>query len=164
MSKELHSPTSSFAMEIASIPGGEDIRKCIQCGICSATCSVASVVDKYRPRKLIQKILIGERNEVLKDDLPWLCMMCRTCEDRCQEGASPVDIFHVVRQLAVKEGYIPDAFKQATKTVLLDGWMLEDAYSDFIEEDRENLNLDTNLEWNEEFTRRLMSKYFKGVI
>ncbi len=157
-----HTPSSDFAIEIAAIPGGEAIIKCIQCGICTATCAVASVSDKYRPRQLIQKILIGKRDEVLQSDDPWLCMTCRMCEDRCQEDASPADIFQVVRHLAAKEGHIPKVFRDVTDTVLRDGWMLEDAYSDFIEDDRDDLGLDTDLNWNTIFVEKIKNKYFKG--
>jgi heterodisulfide reductase subunit C len=45
---------------------------------------VASFSEKYRPRQLIQKIIIGKRNEVLQSELQWLCMTCRMCEERCQ--------------------------------------------------------------------------------
>jgi heterodisulfide reductase subunit C len=68
-----HVPSSSFAREVEAEPGGADIAKCIQCGMCTASCMVASVTDKYRPRKLIQMILLGLREEVLSldTDLSW---------------------------------------------------------------------------------------------
>ncbi len=40
--------------------------------------------------------------------------------------------------------------------------MLEDAYSDFIEDDRDDLGLDTDLSWNRKFVAKLKKKYFKG--
>ena len=162
MSKTSHTPTSSFAKELAEIPGGEGINQCIQCGICTASCAVASVSDRYRPRQLIQKILIGKRDEVLKSDIPWLCMTCRMCEERCQEGVSPAEIFQAVRHLAVKEGQVPSTFTNVADQVLRDGWMLEEAYADFIEDDREDLGLETDLAFDAEFTQKLRRKYFGG--
>jgi heterodisulfide reductase subunit C len=160
LSANTHTPTSSFAKELAALPGGEGIKKCIQCGICTATCAVASVSDKYRPRQLIQKILIGKRDEVIQSDIPWLCMTCRMCEDRCQEDVSPADIFQTVRHLAVKEGHVPQSFKDVANLVLRDGWILKDSYSDFIEDDREDLGLDTDLHWDTSFAKRIKDKYF----
>jgi len=161
-SAKTHVPSSSFAREIEAEPGGADIAKCIQCGMCTASCMVASTTDKYRPRKLIQMILLGLREEVLSSELPWLCMTCRMCEERCQEDVNLSEIFHAVREIAAREGHIPKAFQNAINVVLKDGWMLEDAYSDFIEDDRDDLGLDTELSWNKKFVAKLKKKYFKG--
>ncbi|TFG14166.1 4Fe-4S dicluster domain-containing protein [Candidatus Thorarchaeota archaeon] len=163
MEGELHHPSSDFAKELEKVPGGEAIKKCVQCGICTATCMVARESDKYRPRQLIQKILLGEREEVLKSLQPWLCMSCMMCEERCQEGVSPSDIFHAVRRIAAKEGHVPSAYKQTVETVLKDGWLLEDSYSDFIEDDRDDLGLEMNLKWNKKFVEHVKKKYFPEV-
>jgi heterodisulfide reductase subunit C len=158
---KLHTPTSDFAEEIATHPNGEGINKCVQCGICTASCMVASYEEKYRPRKLIQKILLGEREEVLKSELPWLCMTCRLCEERCQEDVSIAEIFHVIREIAAKEGHIPNTFKKTVDTVLTDGWLLKDSYSDMIMDDREDLGLNPDLTWNNEFPKKLKDVYYK---
>ncbi|MHA1904542.1 MAG: 4Fe-4S dicluster domain-containing protein [Candidatus Thorarchaeota archaeon] len=162
MSSKGHTPNSSFAIEVAAEPGGEDINKCIQCGICTASCAVSSTTDKYRPRQIIQKILIGKRDEVLNSELPWLCMTCRMCEERCQEDVSPADILQAVRHIAAREGHIPKIFSQTAETVLEDGWLLDDAYSDFIEDDRIDLGLDPDLRWDNKFTQKVKAKYFGG--
>ncbi|NWF97111.1 MAG: 4Fe-4S dicluster domain-containing protein [Candidatus Thorarchaeota archaeon] len=159
MDPELHTPTSSFAEEISSIPGGEGINKCIQCGLCTASCVIARTTDRYHPRKLIQKILLGKRNEVLTDRQPWLCMTCRMCEERCQEGVSPAEIFHAVRQIAAREGHVPTSFRKAVDKVLNDGWMLADAYSDWNEDERADLGLSPDLGWNKTFANRVRRRY-----
>ncbi|MHA2084779.1 MAG: 4Fe-4S dicluster domain-containing protein [Candidatus Thorarchaeota archaeon] len=162
MASDTHTPTSSFAREIAAIPGGEVVNKCIQCGICTASCAVSAVSETYRPRRLIQKILIGKRDEVLTSNLPWLCMTCRMCEERCQEDVSPAEIFQAVRQLAATEGHVPRPFRDSVNTVLRDGWLLKASYSDFIEDEREDLGLDSDLHWNSEFGERLKNEFFEG--
>ncbi|MHA1959889.1 MAG: 4Fe-4S dicluster domain-containing protein [Candidatus Thorarchaeota archaeon] len=164
MTSEPHSPNSDFAIELSRQPGGELLSRCIQCGICTATCPVSSASDVYRPRRLIQKILIGKREEVLQSDVPWFCMTCRMCEDRCQEDVSPADIFQAVRHLAVQEGRIPEIFRSTAELVLADGWLLKESYSDFIEDDREDLGLDKDLHWNSDFTKRVKKRYFGGGI
>lgn len=158
-----HTPSSSFARELERVPGGVSLSKCIQCGICTACCVVAHVSERYRPRMLIQKILLGERDEVLSSELSWLCMTCRMCECRCQEGVSPAEIFQAVRYIAAREGHIPSVFRNSVKTILQDGWMLESSYSDFIMDEREELGLDPELDWNSRFTRRLKEIYFPEV-
>ena len=158
--RKRHTPSSGFAKELEAIPGGEDISKCIQCGICTASCVVARATDKYRPRKLIQKIILGDREEVLADEQTWFCLTCRMCEERCQEGVSPAEIFHAVRVLAAREGHIPRVFQTTIDTVLEDGWMLEDAYSDFTEDERDDLNLNPDLRHSTDFAARIKKRYF----
>ena len=157
-----HSPSSTFAKEIEQEPGGEGIMKCIQCGMCTASCMVARTIERYRPRKLIQKILLGKREEGLRSELPWLWMTCRLCEERCQEDVDLAEIFHAIREVAAREGYIPTVYQNTIDKVLKDGWILNDAYSDFVEDDRDDLGLDTDLGWNNEFTKKLKKRFFEG--
>ncbi|TFH05658.1 MAG: 4Fe-4S dicluster domain-containing protein [Candidatus Thorarchaeota archaeon] len=159
---DCHTPSSSFAKEVEKEFGGEGIMKCIQCGMCTASCMVANMTDKYRPRQLIQKILLGKREEVLTSELPWLCMTCRLCEERCQEDVNLSEIFHVVREIATREGHIPKAFQNTVDKVLKDGWLLNDVSTDFIEDDRSDLGLDIALDWNNEFVKRVKKRYFDG--
>jgi heterodisulfide reductase subunit C len=84
------------------------------------------------------------------------------CESRCQEGISLADVFHAVRLLAVKEGRVPPVFRRSTRTILQDGWMLEGAASDLVEEDREDLGLNPTPEWNNTFSSKIRTKYFAG--
>ena len=155
-------PNSNFVKEVAAVPGGEVVSNCVQCGICTASCAVASVSDRYRPRALIQKMLLGNRDAVLGSEQPWLCMACRMCEDRCQEGISLADVFHAVRLLAVKEGRVPPVYRRSARTILQDGWMLEGAASDIVEEDREDLGLNPTPKWNNTFSSKVRTKYFAG--
>ncbi|MGY5859205.1 MAG: 4Fe-4S dicluster domain-containing protein [Candidatus Thorarchaeota archaeon] len=157
-----HAPSSGFAKEVEQEFGGDAIMKCVQCGLCTASCMVASMTDKYRPRQLIQKILLGIREEVLTSDLPWLCMTCRMCEARCQEDVNLSDIFHAVREIATREGHIPPVFQNTVDQVLEDGWLLKDAYTDFIEDDRDDLGLDIKLDWNNEFVKKVKKRYLDG--
>lgn len=157
-----HAPSSDFAKEVEQEFGGEGIVKCIQCGMCTASCMVANMTDKYRPRQLIQKILLGKREEVLTSDLPWLCMTCRLCEERCQEDVNLSEIFHAVREIATREGHIPKVFQNTVNKVLEDGWLLNDAYTDFIEDDRSDLGLDIDLDWNNEFVKKIKKRYIDG--
>ncbi|MFW9921206.1 MAG: 4Fe-4S dicluster domain-containing protein [Candidatus Thorarchaeota archaeon] len=159
--KSVHVPNSNFAREVAMEEGGDAINKCVQCGICTASCVVANANDLYRPRRMIQKIILGKREEVLGSDQSWLCLNCRMCEERCQEGVSPAEIFHAVRVIAAREGHIPRVFRDTVDTVLEDGWLLKDSYTDFQEEDREDLGLNPNLEMNHDFVEKVKKRYFQ---
>ena len=157
-----HAPSSNFAKEVEQEFYGDGIMKCIQCGMCTASCMVASMAERYRPRMLIQKILLGRREEVLSSELPWLCMTCRLCEERCQEDVNLSEIFHAVREIAAREGYIPQVFRNTINKVLEDGWLLNDAFTDFVEDDRSDLGLDPKLYWNNEFVKKVKKRYFEG--
>ncbi|MBN1757822.1 MAG: 4Fe-4S dicluster domain-containing protein [Chitinispirillaceae bacterium] len=96
-----------FCDEIASMPGGGNIRKCFACGTCAAGCPVTSIDDEYNCRTIIRQIQYGMREEVLKSPVIWLCVMCYRCYARCPQQVNFTDIMRALRHLAVKEGYAP---------------------------------------------------------
>ncbi|MGY5856538.1 MAG: 4Fe-4S dicluster domain-containing protein [Candidatus Thorarchaeota archaeon] len=152
-------PSASFIQELTSMPGGELIEKCVACGVCTASCAVASG-SQYNPRQVMQKILVGARERVLESEQPWLCKTCHLCEDSCQYGVKLADVFKVVRKLAIREGIVPIAFQQAAQTILTDGWLMKEAYSDFVADERKGLGLSSRLSQNKQYTRDVKSKYF----
>lgn len=96
-----------FCEEIASMPGGGNIRKCFACGTCAAGCPVTNIDDEYNCRTIIRQIQYGMREAVLKSPLIWLCVMCYRCYARCPQQVNFTDIMRALRHLAVKEGYAP---------------------------------------------------------
>jgi len=98
---------SAFADEIASRPGGENIRKCFSCGVCTGACPVFLVEQEYNPRRIIRMILLGLRREVLASKIIWLCARCYACSAHCPQGVSFADIMAVLRDIAVREGHAP---------------------------------------------------------
>ena len=98
-----------FCDEIASMPGGGNIRKCFACGTCAAGCPVTNIDDEYNCRTIIRQIQYGMREEVLKSPVIWLCVMCYRCYARCPQQVNFTDIMRALRHLAVKEGYAPAA-------------------------------------------------------
>ena len=134
------------------------INDCISCGVCTAKCTIAADSQLHH-RQIIQKILVGARESVLKSEQPWLCKTCHMCESTCQYGISLSDVFGVVRKLAIKEGIVPLKFKQAAQTILTDGWLLKTSYSDHVADERKELGLSSRLTYNKKFTNRVNSKY-----
>ncbi len=102
----------SFRDEIASHPGGENIRRCFACGTCAASCPVTQVDSEYNCRHIIRQILFGMREEVLSSPLIWMCLVCYRCYVRCPQKVNFTDIMRVLRYLAVKEKRVsPKAFE-----------------------------------------------------
>src|SRR4030043_1247115 len=102
MATKLHG-ANSFIQEISSMPGGEKINLCIQCGTCSASCPNANKMD-YTPRELIAMARAGMREEVLSSNSMWLCLSCYMCTVRCPRGIVPTYIMHALEHLAMLRG------------------------------------------------------------
>ena len=93
----------SFIDEVCSIPGGEAIRSCIQCGICTGSCPTANNWD-YPPRRVIALVRAGLREELLSSNSMWFCASCYTCTVRCPRDIKPADIMHALEVLAIRSG------------------------------------------------------------
>jgi heterodisulfide reductase subunit C len=102
MATKVHG-VNSFIQEISSMPGGEKINLCIQCGTCSASCPNANKMD-YTPRELIAMARAGMRQEVLSSNSMWLCLSCYMCTVRCPRGIVPTYIMHALESLAMRYG------------------------------------------------------------
>jgi heterodisulfide reductase subunit C len=92
-----------FLSEIYGLPGGREIKKCIQCGTCSSSCPLSYVMD-YGPRKIFSLIRAGFRDEVLSSNTIWYCSSCYTCAVRCPKDIKITDVMYALKRLAVKEG------------------------------------------------------------
>ncbi len=93
----------SFIDEVCSIPGGESINSCIQCGVCTGSCPTANQWD-YPPRRVIAMVRAGLRDEVLSSNSMWFCVSCYTCTVRCPRDIKPADIMHALEVLAIRSG------------------------------------------------------------
>jgi heterodisulfide reductase subunit C len=100
-----------FKYKISQVPGAENVMLCFQCGTCTADCPIARFSDTYRPRKLMRMTQLGLKERILSSDVLWLCAACFTCVDRCPQDVEIAGILRALRNLAVKEGFIPRVFK-----------------------------------------------------
>lgn len=78
--------------------------KCFQCGRCTSSCPAARVFDGYNPREIMRRIQDGERDDLIADDMIWLCGQCHTCSSRCPRNNDPASIILDLRRQAYKEG------------------------------------------------------------
>ena len=111
-----------FKYEISKIPGAERIMLCFQCGTCTADCPIARFSDSYRPRKLMRMTQLGLKDRVLSSDVIWLCAACFTCVDHCPQDVGIASVLRALRNLAVKEGYMPVVYRELASNILKTGY------------------------------------------
>jgi heterodisulfide reductase subunit C len=129
----------NFKFLIAAEPGGENIKKCFSCGTCTAGCPVREVTDRYNPRKIIRMALLGMKKEVLSSQFIWLCSSCYTCFERCPQDVRIPELMNAIKNIAVREGYLPSAMKIQLDLLSSFGRLLE--ITEFESEKRKETNL-----------------------
>lgn len=110
-----------FKNEVKKIPGGERIMMCFQCGTCTADCPIARFSETYRPRQLLRMAQLGLKEKVLSSDQLWLCAACYTCVDHCPQDVEISSVIRALKNIAVREGYMPSAFKELTGAIMETG-------------------------------------------
>ena len=108
---------AKFKYEVAEEPGGENIKLCFACGLCTASCPVADIDPEYNPRRIIRMVLLGMRKEVLSSSFPWLCTQCYTCQAHCPQNVKFSDVMKALRSMAVREGYVHPSFLEQIKEI-----------------------------------------------
>jgi len=113
----LNEQDTKFKYDVAVEPGGENIKLCFACGLCTAGCPVSEIDEKYNPRKIIRMVLLGMRKEVLSSDFTWLCTQCYTCQAHCPQNVKFSDVMKALRSMAVREGYVHPSFVEQIKGI-----------------------------------------------
>ena len=116
---------TEFKYKVSEEPGGENIKLCFSCGTCSVSCPVFEVEPSYDPRRIIRMILLGMKDEVLKSKLIWMCSGCYNCQELCPRDVKITNVMAAVRNLAVKEGQVPDGIKGSVEQLEKYGRLLE---------------------------------------
>lgn len=87
--------------ELYALPGGGDLRQCIQCGTCAGSCPNASKME-FTPREVVAMVRAGLMEEVLRSNSMWFCVSCYLCTLRCPRGIHLTDIMYDLKQLAIR--------------------------------------------------------------
>jgi len=80
--------------------GGDSLKKCFQCGTCSATCQLSPDTEPF-PRKEMAWAAWGMKDRLLRDPDVWLCYQCEDCSTICPRGGGPGRLLAAVRQQCV---------------------------------------------------------------
>lgn len=100
---------SAFLTEVARIPGGELLDRCIQCGSCSGSCPVSYAMD-YSPRKTIALFRAGDIESLLRSRTLWVCASCYQCTTRCPADIKITDLLYALKRIAIEKKILPSKF------------------------------------------------------
>ena len=107
---QIKSLEQSFKNEVVSYPGGERALNCYLCGTCTAGCPISEITADYNPRKIMRKILLGKKEELLSSGEIWRCYQCHTCVSHCPQDVRFADIIRALREIALEQGYASEEF------------------------------------------------------
>lgn len=96
--------------------GGEALKLCYQCGLCSGVCPW-NLVRSFRVRGIIHQAQLGLVD--FEDDDLWLCVTCGACVKQCPRGVELIDIIRALRRTIVGLGVgkVPDSLRLTVKSI-----------------------------------------------
>ncbi len=101
--------------QITSLPGGESLGYCYQCGKCVGVCPV-DIVGNYGPRKIYRKAQLG--TDLFSDPDLWLCTTCMNCLRVCPKEVNMVEIMPAMRAFAINSGRpVPPELQKAFENI-----------------------------------------------
>ncbi len=77
--------------------GGKDVTLCMNCGNCTATCSLATESAAF-PRRIVHLLQVGHREKLAQSLEPWLCYYCGDCSESCPRQANPGETMMAARR------------------------------------------------------------------
>lgn len=81
---------------------GVNVRKCMKCGKCSATCPSYDEME-YHPHQFVYMVEKGDIETLMKSESIYKCLTCFACVERCPRGVEPAKVIEAVRLAAVRQ-------------------------------------------------------------
>ncbi len=88
--------------------GGEELKLCWQCGLCTASCPW-NLVRTFLPHKMIRQAQFGLLE--LEEEEWWLCTTCNMCVSRCPRGVGITDIIRAARTIMIEYRMAPESLR-----------------------------------------------------
>lgn len=109
-------PLSKETMNLGFVKKVEEladssVRRCFQCGKCSAGCPMATFME-HPPNRVVRLLQLGQGQRVLAGRSIWYCASCETCTARCPNQVNLAAIMDALRKLSwdakgpSKESYV----------------------------------------------------------
>ncbi|MFX1312565.1 MAG: (Fe-S)-binding protein [Promethearchaeota archaeon] len=95
-SKEHDEELDTYLAKIYEADIRKLLYKCYQCVRCSGVCQL-SKVQFFEPSRIIETILEGFEDKILKSGVLWDCLTCNACLQNCPEGINFADIVRMAK-------------------------------------------------------------------
>ena len=92
---------SNHATEQVLRSAGVDVRKCMRCGKCTATCPAFDEME-YHPHQFVYMVEKGEIEKLAQSPSIYKCLSCFACVDRCPRGVEPAKLVEAVRLAVIR--------------------------------------------------------------
>ncbi len=112
---------SDLRYQISNQIGAKSLLACIQCGVCSSSCTVSEYID-LQPHRVVACLLLGLKDKILNSNAIWYCSLCHRCTERCPKNVDYSFILALLRNMAVKEGHIPPEYEITINSLLEHGF------------------------------------------
>ncbi|MCK5463502.1 MAG: 4Fe-4S dicluster domain-containing protein, partial [Bacteroidales bacterium] len=99
-------PDISFIEELQNATGSQ-LTTCMQCGACTAACSLSEEANVF-PRKQMIMAAWGMKDRLMADPNVWTCHQCGDCTPTCPRGVKPGEILAAMRQKQISYYSKPD--------------------------------------------------------
>ncbi len=102
--------------DIIKEAGGEELKLCYQCGLCTGVCPW-NIVRSFLVRRIMHQAQLGLVN--FEDEDMWRCVTCRACVERCPRGVSIIDVMRALRRGITELGVakVPDSLRITIKNI-----------------------------------------------
>ena len=81
---------------------GAEVRKCMKCGKCSATCPSYDEME-YHPHQFVAMVNEGNIEKLMESDSLYKCLTCFACVERCPRGVEPAKVVEAVRLEVIRQ-------------------------------------------------------------
>ena len=102
--------------DIIKEAGGEELKLCYQCGLCTGVCPW-NIVRSFPVRRIMHQAQLGLVD--FEDEDMWLCVTCRACVERCPRNVNIIDVMGALRRSIIKLGVakVPDSLRITLKNI-----------------------------------------------
>lgn len=94
--------------------GGETLKLCFQCGLCTSSCPW-NIVRTFIAHRMLREAQFGLAD--LEDEEWWLCTTCGTCVNRCPRGVAITDVMEAVRRIMTESGMVPGSLRSVVASL-----------------------------------------------
>ncbi len=107
-----------FRERLNKISGGSHHNYCYQCGSCVAICPAARFNEKFNPRDILLKTLLGKKEELIgEDSIIWKCTNCYSCYERCPQDVRPIEVIIALKNICTEDKVLPETVDKFSETI-----------------------------------------------